>query len=452
MNNEEAQRTIDRGIKFLSACQNADGSWSGDYGGPMFLLPMYVAACHVCGQTVPEPRRGGMVRYLKSVQNPDGSIGLHVEDAGSMFTSVLGYAALRILGVPRDDDAALRLRGWILGHGTALGCASWGKLMLAVMNLYPYEGLNPITPELWLLPYSAPIHPGRMWCHARLVYLPMAWLYGKRAAVIEGDLIRELRADLYDRDYGEIDFAAHRDTVSDFDNRYPATAALKAVNKAMAAFEAACPGALRKKALHAVLEHIRYEDRTTSDINIGPVNSVLNAIVHHFNSPGGDEFRRSFGRLNDYVFEGHDGIKFNGYNSTALWDTAFAAQALMAAPDAKRNAGALMGARSFIAENRIAGDPPDRAKHFRDRTRGGWPFSDRHNGWPVSDCTAEGLSATIELRGIIGETIPDDLLHESVDLLLESQNGDGGWASYERKRGSDLLELLNPSQVFGSIM
>ena len=34
--------------------------------------------------------------------------------------------------------------------------------------------------------------------------------------------------------------------------------------------------------------------------------------------------------------------------------------------------------------------------------------------------------------------------------LLSMQNGNGGYASYERKRGSILLELLNPAEVFGT--
>ena len=32
------------------------------------------------------------------------------------------------------------------------------------------------------------------------------------------------------------------------------------------------------------------------------------------------------------------------------------------------------------------------------------------------------------------------------------KNDDGGFATYEQKRGGRLLELLNPSEVFGDIM
>jgi lanosterol synthase len=33
--------------------------------------------------------------------------------------------------------------------------------------------------------------------------------------------------------------------------------------------------------------------------------------------------------------------------------------------------------------------------------------------------------------------------------LLDMKNSDGGYATYEDKRGGVLLEMLNPSEVFG---
>ena len=39
-----------------------------------------------------------------------------------------------------------------------------------------------------------------------------------------------------------------------------------------------------------------------------------------------------------------------------------------------------------------------------------------------------------------------------MDCILSLQNGDGGWATYELRRGPVWLELLNPSDVFGDIM
>lgn len=41
---------------------------------------------------------------------------------------------------------------------------------------------------------------------------------------------------------------------------------------------------------------------------------------------------------------------------------------------------------------------------------------------------------------------------DAVDTILSLQNPSGGFASYELIRGSPLLELLNPAEVFANIM
>ena len=88
----------------LARRQEARGSWAGDYGGPMFLLPMYLALCQLSGRKPDAFRTQRMTTYFFNVQREDGSLGLHAEASeGSMFTTALGYAALRILGLSADD-------------------------------------------------------------------------------------------------------------------------------------------------------------------------------------------------------------------------------------------------------------------------------------------------------------------------------------------------------------
>ena len=62
----------------------------------------------------------------------------------------------------------------ILREGGAVMAPSWAKLWLAVMGCYAWEGMNPLPPEMWLLPYASwtgigLFHPGRYWCHCRMV-------------------------------------------------------------------------------------------------------------------------------------------------------------------------------------------------------------------------------------------------------------------------------------------
>jgi len=446
-------RAIRRGLANLERLQGEDGAWPGEYGGPMFLLPMYLALCHAAGRVPSGARRDGMIAYLASTQREDGSIGLHAEDVrGSLFCSVLAYVGLRILGVPADDPRVTRMRSFIRANGSPLAAASWGKLVLAVLGLYDWNGLHPTLPELWVLPYAAPFHPGRLWCHCRQVYLPMAWLSGRKPIVAEDDLIRALRDELYSGEWDRIRWRDHRDTLSACDSYRGSTPTLATANRAMGAYDRRAPKAVRERALAAVREHMAYEDDVTSFIDIGPVNKVLNAFVWLFDDPHGERFERAFAACEHYVFPGHAGVVFQGYNSSKLWDTAFAIQAVLATPHASEHGAMLARAYGYVRDNQILEDVPEHERFFRHRSRGGWPFSNRAHGWPITDCTSEGLKCALALAGRCSPAIPEPLLRDAVELILSWQNDDGGWATYEKQRGGAWLEQLNPSQVFGDIM
>jgi squalene cyclase len=162
------------------------------------------------------------------------------------------------------------------------------------------------------------------------------------------ELTHALRREIYDRPYDSIRFVEHRNTIAPSDVYEPTSAALKAVNLVTGLFERVHTRALRERSLARLLDHIEFEDRATQFIRIGPVNAVLNTLVHFFRSPNSDATVRSFAALEGYLWDGHDGTKMNGYNSTALWDTAFAAQAMLDTP-----VGAAMPSCSTIKFSKI---------------------------------------------------------------------------------------------------
>lgn len=104
----------------------------------------------------------------------------------------------------------------------------------------------------------------------------------------------------------------------------------------------------------------------------------------------------------------------------------------------------------------------NRDKYYRHVSEGGWPFSTSAHGWPISDCTGEGMkgvlclatSKTIKDGLNDGTLVPiyDERLEKAVNVILTLQNEDGGWATYENNRGFGWYEQLNPSEVFGDIM
>lgn len=443
---------ISRAIAHLTSTQDEGGAWLGDYGGPLFLVPLYLVTCYGTGAPLTPQDRADMLRYLRNTQNQDGGWGLHIESHSYQFTSVIIYAAMRLHDVPADDPALVRARRFILDNGGPLASASWGKFCLALLNLYDYRGMNPVPPELWLLPEALPFHPSRMWCHSRMVYMPMSYLYGARVQMPVDARVQAIRGELYEQPYAQVDWESARDRVAPSDNYTPLSPLANAANRAMLAHEALPVKPLRKRALAEVLDQIEAEDRNTQYVCLGPVNKPYNMWVWHHARRGGPEFQKHVEKLPEYLWRAEDGTKVQGYHSSQVWDTAFAAQALVATGEAERCLPTLERANRYLDDNQVKRDLPDRKRSYRDPTRGGWGFSNKDNGWIVSDCTAEALRAVLAVRGLVQAPMKQEELRAAVGYLLWSQDASGGWASYEPPRTGPWLEKLNVANVFGDIM
>ena len=176
-----------KAIEYFRMLQCEDGHWAGDYGGPHFLLPGLVIVWYVTGKAehvLNVKQRAAMSHYLRVHQQRDGGWGTHIESPSTMFGSVLCYVALRLLGAEKDDEACMKASRFIRKNGGALYTSSWAKFGLCLLGVMDWKGHNPVPPEFFLLPNWFPFHPGRMWCHARMVYLPMSVLYGNRVVYV----------------------------------------------------------------------------------------------------------------------------------------------------------------------------------------------------------------------------------------------------------------------------
>ncbi|KAL7881991.1 hypothetical protein AOLI_G00088400 [Acnodon oligacanthus] len=447
-----------KGMDFYSQLQAEDGHWAGDYGGPLFLLPGLLITCHVANISLPEAYKKEMVRYLRSVQLSDGGWGLHIEDKSTVFGTALNYTTLRILGVGPDDPDMVRARNNLHSKGGAVGIPSWGKFWLAILNVYSWEGMNTLFPEMWLFPSWMPAHPSTLWCHCRQVYLPMSYCYAVRLAAKEDPLVLSLRQELYVQDYATINWPAQRNNIAACDIYTPHSNLLTVAYLILNVYEAHHSTTLREKAVKDLYDHIKADDRFTKCISIGPISKTINMLVRwHVDGPSSAVFQEHVSRIPDYLWLGLDGMKMQGTNGSQLWDTAFAAQAFLeaGAQDNPRFTKSLKKAHQFFNVTQIKENPPQYEKYYRQMNKGGFPFSTRDCGWIVADCTAEGLKSVMLLQercSFITDHIPAERLFDAVNVLLSMKNADGGFATYETKRGGKLLELLNPSEVFGDIM
>ncbi|XP_008402434.1 lanosterol synthase [Poecilia reticulata] len=455
---ETALHAAAKGMNFYRRLQAEDGHWAGDYGGPLFLLPGLLITCHVAKIPLPEAWKKEMVRYLRSVQLPDGGWGLHIEDKSTVFGTALSYTSLRILGVDPDDPDLVRARNNLHSKGGAVGIPSWGKFWLAVLNVYSWEGLNTLLPEMWLFPAWMPAHPSTLWCHCRQVYLPMSYCYAVRLSAEEDPLILSLRQELFVQDFASISWSAQRNNVAACDLYTPHSRLLSVAYMVLNLYEAHHSTALRKMAVRELYDHIQADDRFTKCISIGPISKTINMLVRWYvDGPTSAVFQEHVSRIPDYLWLGLDGMKMQGTNGSQLWDTCFAVQAFLeaGAQDDPRLLRCLHDAHDFLRVTQIPENPPEYQKYYRQMNKGGFPFSTRDCGWIVADCTAEGLKSVMLLQELcpsIRQPISSQHLYDAVNVLLSMRNRDGGFATYETKRGGKLLELLNPSEVFGDIM
>lgn len=439
--------------------QQPEGAWEGEMVWCTMILAQAVIVRTVVGRPYPERDHPGIINYFQTYQRDDGSWGMHPESPGYVFFTTLAYVALRLLGLPPDTPMLARARDWLRSQPTGVkGIPTWGKFWLAMLGLYEYRGLNSIPPELFVLPEWLSFHPRRYYCHTRQIYLGIAYLFGVRfVAALPAGLRDTLRAELYDEPYDRIDFGRLRHTLAPGDVYIPISPVLRKIYDLLAWYERHPVSAWRRRGLDACFERILYEQRSSRYQGISPVNGLLDCLAIFARDPQHPDLLPSLEGAEAWRWEDRDeGIRYVGARSNT-WDTAFVMQALAEAPVTTPGiTQALAGAHAYLDRAQMTEELEGYRAGWRDPSLGGWCFSDGQHRWPVSDCTAEALSALLTVYDHPAyDSIPrlgEERLQQAVRFILSRQNADGGYGTYERRRAGRLLEIVNPSEMFGQCM
>lgn len=456
-----------KGAEFFELLQDkVSGTFPCQYKGPMFMTISYVAANYISGLEIPLPYRTEMIRYIVNTCHPvDGGWGLHSADKSTCFGTTMNYVCLRFLGLSADHPVCVKARKLLVTRlGGALGNPHWGKAWLSLLSLYEWEGVNPAPPEMWLLPESFPIHPGKWWVHTRAIYLPLGYVAANKVHCEVTPLIKEIRQEIYSKPYEEINFLLNRNNVCGIDLYYPHTKVLDLANWMMVKYEKYLrPSWLLQKANARVYELIQKECANTDYLCIAPINFAFNMIVTWcVEGSESDAFRRFQNRMNDVLFHGPQGMTVMGTNGVQVWDVAFMIQYLYMTGLELKHRDMIRRGYDFLVRSQFVDECAPGS--FRDKRKGGWPFLTKSQGYTVSDCTAEALKAIIMVQNdpansddlAIKEAIAPEDLYEAVDVILNIQNKGsfefGSFSSYEKIRTTPLLENLNPAEVFNKIM
>ena len=425
------------------------------------ILAQYVIVRTVIGDRIEAPERDAIIAHFQATQRQQCGWGFHPESGPYVFVTTLGYIALRLMGLHPDDPLIEPARRWLRGQDAdgVLSIPTWGKFWLSMLGLYEYEGVNPLSPEIILLPRGWSAHPDHWQTHSRYTFFAMSFLYGRRFRVSLEPIQEELRRELYGEEYEQIRFAAYRQSLAEPDTFAPPSRLMRFLFACLDRFErcrAAIPGAgrLRQKALEKCLLRITTEHRTSQYQTLSPVNGLLNVLVFH--SQGDSDQSRSLAAVELYRWEDAEGgVRYAGTRSS-VWDTALVMQACLESPQISDEiASALVRAYSYLQENQIDKELDPWPIEDRDTVLGGWCFGPAAHRWPVSDCTAEALCAILEAHERLEQPgkesqISQQRLEQAVSFVLSRQNADGGFSSFERQRAGPWLEKLNSSEMFGN--
>jgi 2,3-oxidosqualene cyclase len=443
----------DRALDHLASLQSPRGDWEGEMVWCPMITAQVVIARHVVGRPVDPATRDGVVRYFRGAATGDGVWGLHPESPGYVFVTTLVYVALRLLGVAPDDPLVVGARTWLQAQpGGVLAIPTWGKFWLALIAVYGWRGVTPVLPELYALPARAPFHPARWYCHTRYIYLAMAYLYGRRVTTDLGPITAALREELYAARWETLDFRAHRHDVAARDLHVRPGRGLRLLAAGMAVLDRMMPRVLRRRALARGLARIRFEQRESREQGLSPVNAVLNCLALWANDPDDPSLASGLAGLERWRWEDAGGVRYAGARSSA-WDTSFALRALFT-PGDDRHAPAIRRGAAFLRETQLGHELPRWWDEHREPITGGWCFSDGAHRWPVSDCTAEAVSALLETGHLLPRTerLAKTRVAQAADFILARQNRDGGFGTYEPRRGGRWLERFNASEMFGNCM
>lgn len=292
-----------------------------------------------------------------------------------------------------------------------------------------------------------------------MVFLPMSYVWSKKWSYPEDELTKQLKSELYTQPYETIKFSSHRNSIADEDNYYPKTWILNTLNWLLVTVWTPVFrwSSLAKAAEDWVWQLVKMEDENTDYAGLAPVSNPMNCLVCYIHDGEGSySVRKHREALHEYLWMTKEGMLCNGTNGVQVWDTAFITQAVAVAGFAEdpKWRPMLTKALEFLDNHQLRENVPDQEKCYRQHRKGAWPFSNKVQGYTVSDCTAEGLRSTLQLQEIYGypKLLSPDRLKDSVDCLLLMQNDTGGFSEYEIRRGSPKLEWLNAAEMFGGIM
>ena len=425
-----AQQKIQLSAEHLLSLQHDDGYWCAlltadtTLESDFILLQLWMYA-PVDGIWNP-PNRARINRAAERIlskQLPDGGFNIYVKGPSEISASVKAYFALKVAGIPVEDERMARLGARIIALGGLQAANSYTKVNLSLFDLYPREGTPSIPPEIMLLPGKL-LYQMSSWTRAIIVALAIVHAHDPRRPVPAGFNLDEIlipgKSTSFESNASWLSWRrtfVQSDKILKLWDRYGFTRIRQAAVR---------------KCEHWMLERMKHAD------GLGAIYPpmmyaimALDVLGYPENSPVRMEAVRQFENL---IVDDGKTFFFQPCFSP-IWDTAIASYALGEAGFSGSPALSFFFYFFVSSEIYTKGDWSVKRPSIEPS---GWAF-EFHNDWyPDIDDTAMVLLAFPHMKASKAK-VQSATLKRALDWLLAMQSKDGGWAAFDVDNNWEIL-------------
>jgi squalene-hopene/tetraprenyl-beta-curcumene cyclase len=413
----------------LITLQSPDGWWKGELETNVTMDAEDLLLREFLGIRT-EEQTVAAAKWIRSRQRDDGTWANFFGGPGELSTTIEAYVVLRLAGDSPDDEHLTRARDFIVASGGVESSRVFTRIWLATFNLWPWNELPVMPPEIIFLNRRLPLNIYDFACWARQTVVALTVVSAHRPTHDLNFTIDELKTGAS---------PAPRDPLHTWSGRF------QALDVVLHAYQRHPIKFLRRAALRRAERWIvqRQEaDGSWGGIQPPWVYSLIALRLQGY-SLEHPVMHAGIAGLDGFTIEDESGRRLEACQSP-VWDTALAVTALADA-GLSPNDPVLRSASRYLLSQEITvkGDWSIRRPNLQPS---GWAFEFENDTYPDIDDAAEVVLA-------LTRTAEGSLEAERRGLawIEGMQSRDGGWAAFDVDNVQTLCRAL-PFCDFGELI
>jgi squalene-hopene/tetraprenyl-beta-curcumene cyclase len=417
-------RSIDRARQALMAMQQPDGHWCFEFETDCTISSEYILMMHFLDE-IDEVLQDKLARYIRSKQRRDthGGWPLYQDGPIDLSCTVKSYYALKAAGDAADAPHMRHAREVILAHGGAAKSNVFTRILLAMFEQVPWRAAPYVPVEIMLFPKWAPFHLDKVsyWARSTMVPLFILCSLKARAKNPRQVSVRELFVIPPEE---ERHYFARGGLINTL---------FLLLDKVGRACDPLIPRSLRMKAVRRAEQW--FLPRLNGEDGLGGIfPPMVNALeaMDLLGYPKDHPARATcLKALQKLIVYRDDGTAFCQPCVSPLWDTGWAAMALLKASPDQPTQAAVDRALEWLAPLQVLDVKGDWSVNAPDLAPGGWAFQYANPYYPDLDDTAM-VAGLMHISGKERNARYRERIERAADWLVGMQSDNGGFAAFDR--------------------